>query len=154
MIDSPKILQTEKQLTAAIRLTIPRNEMQHVMGPGIGELMATVAVQGKTPAGPWFTRHFRMTPEQFDIEICVPIGEPIVPTGRVVNSFLPASKVARTIYHGPFEGLGSAWGEFGEWIENEGHMPEEWLWETYLTDPSVNPDPSSWQTELTRPLVK
>ncbi len=154
MIDTPTILQTEKQLTAAIRLTIPRNEMQHVMGPGIGELMAAVAAQGKTPVGPWCTRHFRMTPEQFDFEICVPISDPIVPTGRVVNSFLPASKVARTIYHGPFEGLGSAWGEFGDWIENAGHVQEEWLWETYLTDPSANSDSSTWQTELTRPLVK
>ena len=154
MIDTPTILQTEKQLTAAIRLTIPRSEMQHVMGPGIGELMATVAAQGKSLSRPWFTRHFRMTPEQFDFEICVPISEPIVPAGRVVNSFLPASKVARTIYHGPFEELGSAWGEFGTWIENAGHKEDEWLWETYLTDPSENPDPSTWQTELTRPLVE
>jgi hypothetical protein len=45
MIDTPQITQTATQLTAIIRLTIPRAEIRNVMGPGIGELMAAVAAQ-------------------------------------------------------------------------------------------------------------
>ena len=51
MIDTPHITQTTAQVTAIIPLTIPRSEIQNVMGPGIAELMATVADQGIAVAG-------------------------------------------------------------------------------------------------------
>ena len=43
MIDTPQVARTADQLTAVIRLSIPREEIQNVMGPGIRELMAAVA---------------------------------------------------------------------------------------------------------------
>lgn len=61
MLDTPRITQTDAQLTAIIRLTIPREEIQNVMGPGYRELVAAVATQGVAPAGPWFTHHLRWT---------------------------------------------------------------------------------------------
>ena len=112
MLDTPQIAQTTTQLTAVIRLTIPREEIRNVMGPGITELMATVAAQGMAPAGPWFTHHLRMDPDTFDFEVGVPVMAPVSATGRVKASQLPAVTVARTVYHGSYEGLGSAWGEF------------------------------------------
>ena len=36
--------------------------------------------------------------------------------GRVKASQLPAATVAQTVYHGPYEGLGSRMAEFLEWI--------------------------------------
>jgi effector-binding domain-containing protein len=94
-----------------------------------------------------------MDPKVFDFEISVPVTRPIVATGRVQPSYLPAAKVARTVYHGPYEGLGGAWAEFMTWIEAGGHMPAENLWERYLIGPESTPDPAVWQTELSRPLV-
>ena len=35
MIDTPSITQTVGQLTAIIRLTVPRAEIRNVMGPGL-----------------------------------------------------------------------------------------------------------------------
>ncbi len=60
MLGTPQITQTAAQETAVIRLTIPREEIRNVMGPGIGELMGAVAAQGIALAGPWFTHHLRM----------------------------------------------------------------------------------------------
>lgn len=105
MIDTPEILQTAAQQSAAIRLTSPRSEIQRVIGPGLGELMATLAAQGIAPAGRWFTHHFKMQPGVFDFEICVPVTRPVAASGRVVPSTRPAMTVARTRYHGPYEGL-------------------------------------------------
>ena len=51
MLDTPHITQTTTQLTAVIHLTIPRDQIQSVMGPGIGELMATLADQASRPPG-------------------------------------------------------------------------------------------------------
>src|SRR5580765_6261681 len=100
MLDTPQITQTNAQLTAIIRLTIPREEIRNVMGPGIGELMAAVAAQGIGPAGPVFSHHLRMDPDIFDFEVGVPVTKLITPVGRVQPGQLPATTVARTVYHG------------------------------------------------------
>jgi effector-binding domain-containing protein len=109
MLDQPRIVQTDAQLAAIIRLTIPREEIRKVMGPGIAELMATIASQGIAPAGPVFSHHLRMDPDTVDFEIGVPVGAAVTAAGRVTPGQLPAARVGRTVYHGPYEGLGRAW---------------------------------------------
>jgi effector-binding domain-containing protein len=152
MLEKPQIAKTDAQPTAVIRLTIPRSEIQHVMGPGIGEVMATLAEQGVTPAGPWFTHHLRMDPAIFDFEICVPVAVQVAGAGRVSPSELPAATVVRTTYCGPYEGLPAAWAEFDAWIAAEGLTTGPDLWERYVAGPESSPDPSQWRTELNRPL--
>lgn len=154
MLDKPQIEQTTTQAAAVIRLTIPRAEIQNVMGPGYSELMAAVAAQGLAPAGPWYTYHLRMDPDIFDFEIGVPVPSPLKPTGRVQAGGLPAATVVRTVYHGPYEGLESAWGEFEAWIAAQGYTTGPQLWERYVAGPESDPDPANWRTELNRPLVR
>ncbi len=153
MIDTPRITQAPTQLTACIHLTVPRTEIQNVMGPGLHELLAAVAQQGITPSGPWFTHHLRMDPNTFDFEICVPVTKPVAATGRVQPGQLSAATVAQTTYHGSYEGLSAAWGEFEAWIKANGHTAAPDLWERYLIGPESSPDPSTWRTELNRPLI-
>jgi effector-binding domain-containing protein len=153
MLDTPQITQTAAQVTAIIHLTVSREEIRNVMGPGITELMATVAAQGITPAGPWFNHHLKMEPDIFDFEIGVPVLTPVAAAGRVKAGQLPATTVARTVYHGPYEGLPAAWGEFDAWIEAQGHTAGPDLWECYAAGPESNPDPATWRTELNRPLI-
>jgi len=153
MIDTPQIAHTADQLTAVIRLTIPREEMRTVVGPGIRELMAAVDAQGIAPSGPWFIHQLRMDPATVDFEIGVPVPTPVAAAGRVKPGRLPASRVARTIFHGGYEGLGAAWGELGTWIAAEGHTPASDLWECYVAGPESSPDPAAWRTELNRPLI-
>jgi effector-binding domain-containing protein len=153
MLDKPQLVETEAQLTAVVRLTIPRAEIQSVMGPAIVEVMAVIAAQGLAPAGPVFSHHLRMDPDTFDFEVGVPVTTLVSATGRVKASRLPATTVARTVYHGPYEGLASAWGEFSEWIAAEGHTSASDLWECYVAGPESSADPAAWRTELNRPLL-
>jgi len=154
MLDKPQIVKIADQTIAVIRLRVPREEIQEVMGPSHGELMAAVAAQGVTTIGPWFTHHLRMPAEVFDFEIGVPVAKPVSAAGRVKPSRWPAMTVARTVYHGPYEGLASAWGEFMAWIAAEGHKPQSELWECYLAGPESGPDPAKWRTQLSRPLTR
>jgi effector-binding domain-containing protein len=153
MIDPPVVVQTTARPTAVIRFTIPRAEIQSVMGPGIGELMSVLQAQGLAPSGPVYSRHWRMDPATFDFDLGIPVAAPVAPAGRVKPGELPAATVARTTYHGPYEGLGAAWGEFGAWIEARGHQAAEGLWECYVAGPESGPDASRWRTELNRPLL-
>jgi effector-binding domain-containing protein len=152
MLDNPKIFQTEELLTAVIHLTIPRAEIQNVMGIAISEVMSAITAQGVEPIGPCFSYHLKMPSDTFDFEVGFPVNKPIMPTGRVKASKLPATKVARTNYHGGYEGLGAAWGEFRAWIETEGLSVQDCLWECYTSGPEFSPDPAMWSTELNRPL--
>ena len=93
-----------------------------------------------------------MDPATFDFEIGVPVTAPVAASGRVKAGHLPATTVARTIYHGPYEGLGGAWGEFDAWIAANGHTPRPDLWECYVVGPEASPDPANWRTQLNRPL--
>ncbi|HEX4945025.1 MAG TPA: GyrI-like domain-containing protein [Usitatibacteraceae bacterium] len=154
MIDTPQITQTTIQQAAVIRLTIPREEIRNVMGPGIGEVIDAAQAQGIGPAGPVFSHHFRMDPATFDFEVGVPVTAPVTPVGRVKPGHLPAATIARTVYHGPYEGLGAAWGEFEAWLKANGHALAPNLWECYVAGPESSPDPANWRTELNRPLAR
>ena len=154
MLDEPQIVKTSAQPAAVIRLTLARAEMPRVMGPGMGELMAAVAAQRIATAGPIFAHHLKMDPRTFDFELGVPVAKPVAAAGRVKPGQLPAVTVARTVYHGPYEGLPAAWAEFGAWIAAEGHTPAADLWECYVAGPESSPDPATWKTELNRPLAR
>lgn len=62
-------------------------------------------------------------------------------------------KVARTVYHGPYEQLDEAWGEFESWIAANGHKPSAELWECYVVGPESGPDGSKYRTQLSRQLI-
>ncbi len=154
MLEAPQIVRSAAQPAAVLHVTVPRDRIQEVMGPGLGEVKAALARQGIEPAGPWFTHHLRLSPETFDFEIGIPVTAPVAPAGRVLPGELPAATVARAVYHGEFEGLPGAWGEFEGWIRARGHTPRPDLWERYLVGPESTSDPAGWRTELNRPLAE
>lgn len=137
-----------------IRIEVPRAEIQQVMDPAITEILAVLRAQGVQPSGPLFSYHRSLDPAVFNFEVGFPVQTTVRPTRRVVPSSLPAATVARTVYYGGYEGLGSAWGELMEWMKGEGHESGPNLWERYLTGPERGPDSSRWRTELNRPVVE
>jgi effector-binding domain-containing protein len=153
MIDTPRITQTIARRIAVIQVTVPRSEIQKVMGPAIREVLAAVAAQGIAIEGPVFSHHFRMDPQVFDFEVGVPVSQSVAPEGRVRPGELASRIVAATVYHGPYEGLAAAWGELRAWIDNTAQDPAEDLWESYIAGPESSPDPANWRTELNQPLI-
>ena len=153
MLATPQIIKTDAQQAAVIHLTIPRSEMMKLFGPAVGELMATLAAQGVEPVGAVFAHHLKMSPDNFDFELGVKVAAPVKPAGRVKPGQIPAAKVARTVYSGPYDGLPAAWGEFNTWMKANGLRQAEDLWEVYSVGPQSGPDPANWRTELNRPLV-
>jgi effector-binding domain-containing protein len=153
LIDTPVITETVSQLVASIHMSIPRSEMRSVMAPGLNEIMTAVKAQAIGPAGPWFDHHLKIDPEVFDFEICVPVSGPVTSVGRVVGREVPAVRVAQTIYGGPYENLGAAWGEFDAWMKANGHVPAADLYQCYELGPESSPNPADWRTRLRRPLL-
>lgn len=156
MIDTPEIIQTDKQLAAVIHLIIPRSEMRTAIGPALAELMGAVQAQGIRPAGPWSTHHLRRDAKEFDFQVCVPIAEPVTAVGRVSCQEMPAGRMARAFQRGPYDGpsgLAAAWSKFDQWIGAGDHVVAGDFFEIYLTGPESSSDPDKWVTELRRPLT-
>lgn len=154
MIDSPKLVDTPRRLVAAVRLTIPKDQIQHEMGPAISEAMAVVAEQGLVATGPWFCAHDRMDPHEWDFDVCVEVATSVKPQGRVKPGVLESVRAVQTNYRGPYEGLGNGWGAFESWIAANGLVGTPNLFERYCIGPETGGDPSTFVTELNRPLMK
>ena len=105
------------------------------MGPGLAELKAAVAAQNVAVTGPWFTHHVRNPGEVFDFEICLPVATPIAPANRVKPGQWSAMNIVQTTYHGGYEALGGAWGEFIGMIKSAGHRTVDGLYEVLCGRP-------------------
>ncbi len=148
MITAPEVITTQEVITAAIPLVVPGREMPKYMDPAIQELIRTLTGQGINIAGPMFSYHHRRPGETFDFEIGFPVSKPVKPEGRVINSALPAVKVVRSVYQGPYEGLAQAWPALQTWVRANGHGEMGKFWECYLTNPGEVKDPKDYRTEL------
>jgi effector-binding domain-containing protein len=61
--------------------------------------------------------------------------------------------VAKSTYHGDYEGLYEAWRQFGELAEKElaaqqGFKRGSSIWEVYAFGPESDQDPATWRTGL------
>ncbi len=154
MLDQPTApILTEAQIAAVIHITVPRDQIQQVMGPAIQEVIAAAAAQVIGPKGPVFAHHFGMTPGIFNFEVGVPVSSAVQPVGRVKPGEIPGTNIVRTVYTGPYEGLGQAWGDFQDIIEAQGHTLGPNLWERYLSGPESSEDSATFRTELNQTII-
>ncbi len=148
IITLPEVITTKEIITATIPLVIPCQDMGTYMDPAIQEIIKAITGQGIKIAGPMFSYHHRRPSDSFDFEIGFPVAKAITEEGRVINSKLPAVKVVRSVYQGPYDGLGTAWGAVQQWVRENGHGETGRFWESYLNNPDEVKDARDYRTEL------
>ncbi|MFT4075649.1 MAG: GyrI-like domain-containing protein [Asticcacaulis sp.] len=153
MIDAPEILNVPAQKIASIRLVIPASEVRSHITAGLAELRQVLAEQGIQPTGAWFTHHFRIPNQTFDFATCLPVAKEVKPQGRVMPGELRATRLARTVYRGNYDGLPHGWGDFLACIRSEALTMAGDFWEVYSVGPSDSDIPGDWQTQLNCPLA-
>jgi len=149
----PEITNTKSLDAAVIHLVIPRDRIQSEMPQAIQEILAAPKSQGVQPVGPLFAHHLTTSNTQFDFEVGFPVNSAISPAGRVKAGELPGARVAKSVCEGGYEGLFAAWSAFDQWVTSGKLVGRGDLWEVYVTGPESSPDPSTWRTELYRPLI-
>lgn len=108
---------------------------------------------GAVPGGAPFARFDGAGAGSFDIAGGIPVAEAIPGDGEIVATELPAGAAAVTWHIGPYEGLMDAHQAMEAWLGESGHRSNGPCWEVYWTNPSEEPDPEKWQTELVWPIV-
>ncbi len=92
------------------------------------------------------------------VPVPVPAPAPVEGDDRVIAGVLPAGRYATVVHVGPYDGLIGAVDNLLQWADSQGlewdsssaEDGEHWgcRLEIYLTDPSQQPDPATWQTQL------
>ncbi len=148
MITPPEVVTTQEVPTATIHLVIPGRDMPKYMDPAIKEIIKVLTDQGLKPAGPMFSYHHRRPSDTFNFEIGFPVTKAIKESGRVKNGKLPAERVVRSVYQGPYEGLSQAWPQLQDWVRQQGYPETGRFFERYLNNPDEVVDPKDYRTEL------
>jgi effector-binding domain-containing protein len=142
------------QDAASIRARISWPEIGPFVGGAMGEIYRMAMDQGARFAGPPMAIYHCADAEEteLDIEVAVPVAEPVEPEGRVGGTTIPGGLVATTLHCGAYENVGQAYRALGEWVQEHGHETAGPPREIYLTDPQATPDPGLYRTEIVWPI--
>jgi effector-binding domain-containing protein len=88
-----------------------------------------------------------------EVQAVMPVQDPALENGEFTVIGLPATKVLRASYYGPYEGTSAAHAALDKFIRENSYTITGNPWETYVTDPAEEPDPASWLTEVYYPVA-
>jgi DNA-binding transcriptional MerR regulator len=122
----------------------------------LGELYATIAVQGVQPSGKsggLFSGdlfHF----ERGEVTMFVPITSQMQTVGRVSPLVVPAAEVAVTVHAGALTNLNVTYGALGAYVSQHALALGGPVREYYLVDARTTSDATQWRTEIAWPIFQ
>jgi DNA-binding transcriptional MerR regulator len=143
-----KLKEMAAQPIATVRMTCTPAEIGPTMGQGLGRVFAHMGRAGVTPAGPPLAIYHRYDEESVDMSVGAPVSRPVPEGEGVVPGELPAGLAAMVVHVGPYQTIGGAWEALTAWNQQHGHESADPCWESYVTDPGANADPSTYVTEV------
>ena len=155
-IGKPQIDTRPKQVYMGVRTITPFKGMSKAIGKLSDAMNAWMEEHKVKPSGPPFLRYHVIDMRGFmDIEFCFPVRKVLPDDGQVKAGVLPAGRYASLIYSG---GGISGNRALIEWVRAQGLEFDRWdteqgdnfrsRYETYLTDPKIEPRKSQWQIEV------
>jgi effector-binding domain-containing protein len=140
-----------EQPTAVVRGVVPVSEMGTWLRDAYGAVAGYLSAHGAGPAGMPFARFHQLGGHRFEVEAGFPAYHEVAGAGPVVASRLPGGLAAQTWHMGPYEAVAEAYEAMQAWIADHGGEPIGDPWEVYYSDPTTEPDPSAWRTEVVQP---
>jgi effector-binding domain-containing protein len=159
MVTDPKLQSRELQPYVGIRSEVSAQEVSSTLPPLIGELFAWLGARGVPPTGPPFFRYRVIDMANLlAVDVGIPVAIALTGDQRVVTDNLPAGLYATVIHTGEYKNLMQANQALQDWASENGvkwqqsNVENGMAWasrlEFYLTDPTTEPDPRKWQTEI------
>jgi effector-binding domain-containing protein len=157
MISEPRIDRRDSQAYVGLRTSVKMQDFPPVIDRSLAELRQWIGQHHlEQQVGPPVFRYWKIDMDgEMDVEFCIPLSAAAPGDGPVQAGTLPAGRYATLIHTGHYEGLRDATGYLLKWGEEQGLRWQtdpggEWRarLETYLTDPSQEPNPALWETEL------
>jgi DNA-binding transcriptional MerR regulator len=155
MLYEVTIKQVPAQHVAVLRRRTTAATIGDDVGRSFGAVSAAVARSGAGFAGPPFLVMTEMVDaDGGELEVGFPVATPFTDDGDVVGRAEPATLVAATLHHGPYDEEGPAYQTVDAWVQEHGHASAGLPREVYLTDPDETPDPADYVTEIQFPIAE
>jgi effector-binding domain-containing protein len=139
-----------RELTAVIRGKLPPEELAGWLA-GVFKTVHDYLLDSATePVGPPFARYTFLA-DTVAVEAGFPVAGEIAGDGLVEPSALPGGTAAVIVHMGGYEDLDKAYAAVHDWLDAHGHVPAGPHWEVYVTDPTAEPDPHRWRTDIVVP---
>jgi effector-binding domain-containing protein len=159
MTQQAQIQARAAQPYVGIPVTVTMETLGTAVDSGFPELFGWLASQGIAPGGPPFIRYLVIDMDgDLQIELGVPVSAPVTGSDRIQAGVLPAGSYAVLRHTGPYDGLIASNAALQAWAAGHGvrfdtsDTAQGSAWggrvEFYLTDPSQEPDPAKWQTDV------
>ena len=152
MHPSISITTVSPQQGLAIRERVPNAQIGPRMGEFFGELAAYLGRQRLTMTGPPFAIYHEYNMESTDMEAGFPVSGMPAGEGRIKPCMLPGGKVVTATHVGPYDKLMDTYNLMMKWMAENGHVPKQLMWESYLSDPDVVKDPDKYVTQIFWPI--
>jgi effector-binding domain-containing protein len=147
------------QHVAVLRRHVTAASISDAVGAGYATLGAAIGRSGAGFAGPPFLVMTRLADDESEgeIELGFPTAAPFAGAGEaagdVVGEEWPATLVAATIHHGPYDEAQPAYRALEAWAQEHGHAVTAPQREVYLTSPEDTADPADYVTEIQLPIA-
>lgn len=125
------------------------------IGAGYGELFTYLGELGEQPSGAPFALYYGpdFDPEDFEMELCVPVNRMIESRGDLVSHEVPSGQAAVTIHKGPYSEMEPVYKDLDAWLKENGYRYAGPAREVYLNDPDQVAE-SDLLTEVSIPIAK
>ncbi|MFN0094975.1 MAG: GyrI-like domain-containing protein [Dehalococcoidia bacterium] len=135
-----------------IRRRIPATGIPGFFDEAFPALFGYVMAQGAMGDGPPFARYHEMG-DVMDMEAGIPTSRALAGDGAAIApAELPGGSIAAAMHVGPYDRLHETYAALMAWLAKHGRRPCGPMWESYLTDPTAEPDPEKWRTEVCVPV--
>ncbi|MDO8364435.1 MAG: GyrI-like domain-containing protein [Actinomycetota bacterium] len=148
-----QIVELEPVRAAAVRGEVGYDGLPTFFGHAFTEVFAAAERAGVAVVGPPFGFYPAMPSETaVVVEAGFPLAQALQAEGEVHPFELPGGTAAVTMHVGPYDTLAETYTRLMGWMSAHGYIPGEGMWESYLSDPGAEPDPSGWQTQIVWPV--
>ncbi len=148
-----EIVELGPQPAAVVHGTVPVQEMPEFFGQAFGSVMAFLGAQGASPVGPPFGFYPSPPGEVIEVYAGFPVAAPLPSAGEVEMMELPGGRAATATHVGPYDTLEQTYHDLLAWMTDQGVKPAPAMWESYLSDPGLEP-PEQWRTNIIWPIAE
>jgi|688.fasta_scaffold190969_2 effector-binding domain-containing protein len=131
------------------RVHVPLNKLPDFFAETYAAMVQALAERGIRPQGLPSAIYYSVDEDGRDTDVAaaipVSLNLPDIPGFDQVT--IPSSRALMVEYAGPYEYMGAAYDALVDRLRTDGLEPG-WMLEEYLSDPTADPDPGHWRTNI------
>lgn len=135
--------------------TVPSSEISKSLGENYGAIMTFIKEKEIQIMGAPFAIYLAYDPDgNTAMQPAIPVAEGSKGNDMIMVNTTQPQLVLSVNFYGPYDNSGIAHDAIYAFAEQNGYEMAGSPWESYITDPSEEKDPSKWLTKVSYPVVK